>query len=127
MQQEVTFTGGEVLTPEGLQARDLSIAEGVIADQSGGTQIDCNGYKILPGIVDVHGDAFELAIFPRPGTEIDFNIAMSSVDRQLLAHGITTAFHGLTISWEPGARSLDAGRRFMAGLEALRPRLICFF
>ncbi|MEM7668369.1 MAG: alpha-D-ribose 1-methylphosphonate 5-triphosphate diphosphatase, partial [Pseudomonadota bacterium] len=35
-----------------------------------------------------------------------------------------TAFHGLTISWEPGARGLDAGRRFMAELPGLRPHLI---
>ena len=69
------------------------------------------------------GDAFELELHPRPGVDIPFPIAMGSIDRQLLANGIATAFHGLTISWEPGARSLAAGRRFMDGLQALRPGL----
>ena len=31
--------------------------------------------------------------------------------------GITTAFLGVTLSWEPGLRSLEAWRRLMAALE----------
>ncbi len=126
MSTSVSLTGGQVLTPEGnLQASDLHLADGHIVDSPSveGLRIDCRGYHVLPGIIDVHGDAFELELHPRPGVDIAFPIAMGSVDRQLLSNGITTAYHGLTISWEPGARSLDAGRRFMAGLASLRPRL----
>ena len=35
------------------------------------------------------------------------NNALAAVDRQLVANGITTAFHGLTVSWEPGLRCLE--------------------
>ena len=126
MTTSLSLTGGQVLTPQGsLEDTDLHIAGGQIVETpaAGCTQIDCRGYSVLPGIIDVHGDAFELELHPRPGVDIAFPIAMGSVDRQLLANGITTAFHGLTVSWEPGARSLAAGRRFMEGFQALRPRL----
>ncbi len=122
----VCLTGGQVLQPDGsLETADVPIAGDRIveAPAAGSQRIDCRGYTVLPGIVDVHGDAFELDLHPRPGVAMPFAIAMGSVDRQVLASGITTAFHGLTVSWEPGARSLAAGRRFMDGLRALRPRL----
>lgn len=122
MQQNFCLKGGYVLNAEGgCERTDLYVADGHIVETrlSDCEEIDCRGYKILPGIVDVHGDAFELELHPRPGVDIPFPIAMRSVDRQLLANGITT----VTISWEPGARSLDAGRTFMAGLAQLQPCL----
>jgi alpha-D-ribose 1-methylphosphonate 5-triphosphate diphosphatase len=127
MKTSVSLTGGQVLAPDGgLGVIDVHIAEGRIVESpaSGAARIDCARYHVLPGIVDVHGDAFELELHPRPGVAIEFPIAMGSVDRQLVANGITTAFHGITVSWEPGARILAAARRFMDGLRALRPRLI---
>ena len=99
MKTSVCLRGGQVLTPQGdLETADLHIAEGRIVGSpaAGSIQIDCRGLHVLPGIVDVHGDAFELELHPRPGVDIAFPIAMGSVDRQLLANGITTAFHGLT-------------------------------
>lgn len=126
MTPPVSLTGGQVLMPDGsLRRADVHIADGHIVNQPAqhGTTVDCRGYYVLPGIVDVHGDAFELDLHPRPGVDIAFPIALGSVDRQLVFNGITTAFHGLTVSWEPGARSLEAARQFMTGLAALRPNL----
>ncbi|HSM39798.1 MAG TPA: alpha-D-ribose 1-methylphosphonate 5-triphosphate diphosphatase [Afifellaceae bacterium] len=126
MQTPVRLAGGQVLAPDGsIGTADIHVADGLIADAPAqdAVTVDCRGYHVLPGIVDVHGDAFELELNPRPGVDIPFAIAMGSVDRQLLANSITTAFHGLSVSWEPGARNLAAARRFMDGLDALRPRL----
>ncbi len=126
MDGTVSLAGGTVLWPDGTLSRgDVHVADGRIVGTAAAdaARIDCTGLHVLPGIVDVHGDAFELELFPRPGVDMPFDIAMGSVDRQLAANGITTAFHGLTVSWEPGARSLDAARRFMDGLARLRPRL----
>ena len=108
-----------------LEVADVAIAEGTIVERTAASSltIDCRGYHVLPAIIDVHGDAFELELHPRPRVNIPFPIAMGSVDRQLLSNAIGTAYHGLTISWEPGARSLTAGREFMAGLQALRNTL----
>jgi alpha-D-ribose 1-methylphosphonate 5-triphosphate diphosphatase len=87
------------------------------------TTIDASGLYVLPGIVDIHGDAFEQALMPRPRVPIQPEIALAAVDRQLVANGITTAFHGLTVSWEPGLRCLDNARAFVAALDTMRPHL----
>ena len=125
MSMSICLAGGRVLRPHGeLESANLNIAGGLVSEAQApeNLRVDCSGYCVLPAIVDVHGDAFELELHPRPGVDIAFPIAMGSVDRQLAANGIATAFHGLTVSWESGARSLAAGRAFMDGLRAMRPR-----
>ena len=74
---------------------------------------------MLPGIVDVHGDAFERQVMPRPGVTFDLVTALLDTDRQLVANGITTAFHGVTWSWEPGLRGAANARALLAALERL--------
>jgi alpha-D-ribose 1-methylphosphonate 5-triphosphate diphosphatase len=73
---------------------------------------------VLPGIIDIHGDAFERQIQPRPGVEFPIDLALAETERQLLANGITTAFHGVTLSWEPGLRSPAAWRGLVDALAA---------
>jgi alpha-D-ribose 1-methylphosphonate 5-triphosphate diphosphatase len=84
------------------------------------TTIDATGLLVMPGLVDIHGDAFERQIMPRPGVTFALNLALAETDRQLTSNGITTAFHGLTWSWEPGFRGADAARAFLAALESFR-------
>ncbi|MDU8927810.1 alpha-D-ribose 1-methylphosphonate 5-triphosphate diphosphatase [Alisedimentitalea sp. MJ-SS2] len=127
MQQPLSLIGGMVLRPNrALEPGDVHVADGLIVETpaNDSAQIDCKGKHVLPGIVDVHGDAFELELHPRPDIDIAFPIAMASVDRQLISNGITTAYHGLTLSWEPGARSLPAARAFMSGLVQERPNFL---
>ena len=80
---------------------------------------------MLPGIVDIHGDAFERQIHPRTKSAIPMDIALADTDRQMISNGITTAFHGLTVTWEPGPRDITAARSLFASLERMRPRLSC--
>lgn len=127
MTMSVCLQGGQVLAPDGsIGVADLAVADGTIdvTASSASIMVGCTGYHVLPGIVDVHGDAFERELHPRPGVNIAPDIAMASVDRQLLANGITTAFHGLTLSWESGERSLEAARIFMNALRDLRSGLL---
>lgn len=116
----ITLSGGMVLTPDGLSATDVAIANGVIADAhtQTGMRLDARGLLVLPGIVDIHGDAFERQLQPRPGVDFPVGLALAETERQLLANGITTAYHGVTLSWEPGLRSLDAWRALLDGLDA---------
>lgn len=93
-------------------ATDLTLADGVIAScedcsRAGDRVLRADGLLALPGIVDLHGDAFEHLLMPRSGVRFPVTVALTEVDRQLLANGITTAYHGITYSWEPGLRGRD--------------------
>ena len=81
------------------------------------------GHLIAPGIVDLHGDAFERQLMPRSGVHFATDLALLDTDRQLVANGITTAFLGLTVSWEPGLRGIEAARRFLPEFARVRPLL----
>jgi len=120
--ERLRIIGGRVLLPsDGEQAVDLTLENGRIAgiDRDGGdATFDARGLLVLPGIVDIHGDAFERQLQPRPGVGFPTDIALLDTEAQLLANGITTAFHGVTLSWEPGLRSLPAWRSLIDGLGA---------
>jgi alpha-D-ribose 1-methylphosphonate 5-triphosphate diphosphatase len=85
--------------------------------------IDARGLKVLPGIVDLHGDAFERQIMPRAGVDFPIDVALADSDRQAISNGITTVFHATTWSWEPGLRSGDNARALLEAIEAMRPQL----
>ena len=92
-------------------------------DGGASRRIDADGLLVLPGIVDIHGDAFERQMMPRPGVGFPIDIALIESDRQAIANGITTVFHGVTWSWEPGLRGPENARAVLAGVERLRGRL----
>jgi alpha-D-ribose 1-methylphosphonate 5-triphosphate diphosphatase len=121
---QLRITGGQVLLPaDGVQPIDVTVAGGRIerlgaAAASGGMRLDADGLLVLPGIVDIHGDAFERQVQPRPGVDFPADLAFADTESQLLANGITTAFHGITLSWEPGLRSLTQWRRLLDALGA---------
>jgi alpha-D-ribose 1-methylphosphonate 5-triphosphate diphosphatase len=119
---ELRITGGTVLLDrDGLQPVDLVLRDGLIdkvGGAGGGASLDATSLLVLPGIVDLHGDAFERQLQPRPGVDFPADLALRDTESQLLANGITTAFHGVTLSWEPGLRSLTAWRAMLAALDA---------
>lgn len=85
--------------------------------------IDAGGLMVLPGIVDLHGDAFERQMMPRAGVDFPVDVALTDSDRQAIGNGITTVFHATTWSWEPGLRSGDNARRLLETIESIRPQL----
>lgn len=111
-------------------ARSLTIEDGLVTAVGApaphaSMTLDAANMLVVPGIIDLHGDAFERQLMPRPGVSIDPAVALLDTDRQLLANGITTAYHAMTWSWEPGLRSHEVGRRFVAALAASRETLGC--
>jgi alpha-D-ribose 1-methylphosphonate 5-triphosphate diphosphatase len=116
---DLLIAGGTVLFgSDGLVKMDLSLRNGLIERAGTGTRIDATGLLVLPGIVDLHGDAFERQLQPRPGVDFPADLALRDTEAQLLSNGITTAFHGVTLSWEPGLRSLTAWRALLSALDA---------
>ncbi|MFU2051369.1 alpha-D-ribose 1-methylphosphonate 5-triphosphate diphosphatase [Bordetella hinzii] len=117
--------GRRVLTPSGLAEAALSFdADGLLSSgEGGGAWLDAGDLLVLPGIVDLHGDAFERAIMPRPRVSFPYDNALYDVDRQLLAQGITTEFHGVTLSWEGGLRGAAYAERMFDALARVRAQL----
>jgi len=120
------IAGGTVLTGDALAPGELHLAEGLVAAAPApgmARRFDATGLLVLPGLVDIHGDAHERALQPRPGVGFPVAMAVRDTAQQLLAAGITTAYLGVTLSWEPGLRSLETWRHLMAALDAARPGL----
>jgi alpha-D-ribose 1-methylphosphonate 5-triphosphate diphosphatase len=55
-------------------------------------KVDASGCYVLPGLIDLHGDAFEKAIQPRKNVMIQVPLALRSLQSYLLSAGITTMF-----------------------------------
>ena len=126
---DIRIDGGLALIGDRLESTSLHLAPapGVISaigsDAPATRRIAADGLLVLPGIVDIHGDAFERQMMPRPGVDFAMDIALLDSDRQAVANGITTVFHGVTWSWEPGLRGPENARTMLDALERLRPRL----
>jgi alpha-D-ribose 1-methylphosphonate 5-triphosphate diphosphatase len=89
----------------------------------GALGIDASGLLVLPGIVDLHGDAFERQMMPRAGVDFPVDVALVDSDHQAISNGITTIYHATTWSWEPGLRSGANARLLLEAIEAMRPQL----
>jgi len=110
--------GARVLTPEGLAPASFAVDETLLhRAASSDAFLDAGDLLVLPGIVDIHGDAFERALRPRAGVRVPHATALTDVDAQLLANGITTAYHGVTISWEGGLRGLAVAEQMLHALQ----------
>lgn len=119
-----TISGGRVLRDGALQPGELALRDGLVAEAAKpGMRFDATGLLVMPGIVDIHGDAHERQLQPRPGVGIPAALAVRDSEAQILAAGITTAFLGVTLSWEPGLRSLESWRSLLDALDAARPHL----
>jgi alpha-D-ribose 1-methylphosphonate 5-triphosphate diphosphatase len=117
-----TLLGSEITeTSLHVSGRDI-VAVG--SDQGRGSPgIDASGLLVLPGIVDLHGDAFERQMMPRPGVDFPIDVALIDSDHQAISNGITTVYHATTWSWEPGLRSGNNARLLLETIEAMRPQL----
>lgn len=116
--------GADILTPIGwLTDASVAIKDeqfshiNPISAPSGAQAIRADGMQMLPGIVDIHGDAFERMMCPRPGVNLPVPMAIAENDRSLLAAGITTFFYSITDSYEPGLRSRSTARKIIQYLQ----------
>lgn len=124
---DIFLEGGRTLIGADLVETSLLVSGTDIAqvDASRGRArlaIDARNLLVLPGIIDLHGDAFERQMMPRAGVDFPIDIALADSDRQAIGNGITTVFHATTCSWEPGLRSVDNARGLMEAIERQRPQ-----
>jgi alpha-D-ribose 1-methylphosphonate 5-triphosphate diphosphatase len=120
--------GGRALLGNSILETSVQIASGKISavgsdHASSSFGLDARDLLVLPGIVDLHGDAFERQMMPRPGVDFPVDVALIDSDRQAIGNGITTVFHATTWSWEPGLRSGNNATRLLEAIATQRPQL----
>ncbi|CAN5136397.1 alpha-D-ribose 1-methylphosphonate 5-triphosphate diphosphatase [soil metagenome] len=125
---DILIEGGQALIGNEFVDASIHVAHGKIAETSSRSstaslRLDSHGLIALPGIVDMHGDAFEHQMMPRPGVDFPIDVALVDSDRQAIANGITTVFHATTWSWEPGLRGTENAHRLLNAVESMRPQL----
>ena len=119
------LVGGDVLRPEGLERGGaLSLAGGLLADASGAREVDLSGYRILPGIIDLHGDGFERHVAPRRGAMKQMAEGIRATEAELAANGITTGVLAQFYSWEGGLRGPEFAAQVFAGIKAVKDQLV---
>ncbi|MFD1341693.1 alpha-D-ribose 1-methylphosphonate 5-triphosphate diphosphatase [Litorisediminicola beolgyonensis] len=118
---EARFTGAELLLETGFEQGDLSIADGRIQGDGGDLkEVDLSGFRVLPGIVDLHGDGFERHVAPRRGALRDVGQGILATEAELASNGITTAWIAQFWSWEGGMRGPDFAERVFEAVAALQ-------
>lgn len=92
-----------VLTNEVRDDVAVLIADGRIqaldpASSADAVEVDLRGRLLMPGMIDLHCDALEKEVEPRPGVHFPLDFACAQTDRRNAAAGITTVFHALSFA-----------------------------
>lgn len=137
MRNLVRIHGGRVVTPDGvIENGNIVVENGLIRDITTfrgnapyqADDIDATGLWVLPGIVDIHSDAIEKEIGPRPNTYFPIDVSLHELERKLASQGITTIYHALAlIHYGQGKlRKVDMVRELVDEIRGFsqHPRLI---
>jgi len=117
------LVGASVLRDGAMQSRSVAIAGGRIT-KGPLPPVNLDGFYILPGIIDLHGDAFERHLVPRPGTDFDLIEGLASADREAAANGVTTAWFAQGWSWEGARRGPDHAEAVLSALDLHRRKAL---
>ena len=121
---DVDFVGAQVLRPGGFDREMLCIAGGQITATATGRAVDLSGFRILPGIVDAHGDGFERHVAPRRGAMKQMAEGLVAAEAELAANGITTGVLAQFISWEGGVRGAEFADEVFCAIRDTGPQLV---
>ncbi|MEM9161428.1 MAG: alpha-D-ribose 1-methylphosphonate 5-triphosphate diphosphatase, partial [Verrucomicrobiota bacterium] len=59
----------------------------------------------IPGIIDLHTDALEKEITPRPSANFPVDVALQELEAKLLCCGVTTVFHSLYLGYKDAEKN----------------------
>jgi alpha-D-ribose 1-methylphosphonate 5-triphosphate diphosphatase len=104
-------TNGKVILPDKIVEADVALVDGRIDAilegeeaarnwrrlHPGSALVDAAKQYVLPGLIDIHCDAIEKEVQPRPNTLFPLNMALLEFERKLPVHGITTMYHSLSL------------------------------
>jgi alpha-D-ribose 1-methylphosphonate 5-triphosphate diphosphatase len=108
MKSTLLITNGRVVLPDRvIDAAEIYMEDGIInqvgksinhTGRAADTMIDADGGYILPGLVDLHSDAIEKELEPRPGAFFKTELAFSELEKKLAGQGITTMYHSFSFA-----------------------------
>ncbi len=105
----------------------ILIEDGIIQavePESIGKAIEKNlgGKTLMPGMIDLHCDALEKEVEPRPGVHFPLDFACAQADKRNCAAGITTVFHALSFADEElGVRNNDMAASVVRAVNKWQP------
>ncbi|MEW6719550.1 MAG: alpha-D-ribose 1-methylphosphonate 5-triphosphate diphosphatase [Thermodesulfobacteriota bacterium] len=112
MRGDFIVRNARLSTPSGiLEGMSMRVEDGRIAgiragELRGPREINAGGNLLLPGFVDIHSDAIEKGIEPRPNTFFPVDVAVHELDKKIAGCGVTTVYHSLSFAeMEVGLRS----------------------
>jgi alpha-D-ribose 1-methylphosphonate 5-triphosphate diphosphatase len=130
MRQSFVIKNARLVTPTGtIEGASLRVEKGMIAEirqghMSAGREIDACGSYLLPGFIDLHSDAIEKGIEPRPNTFFPVDVAVLELDKKIAACGITTMYHSLSFAeMEVGLRSNSMAAAIIRQISAIGRQL----
>ena len=122
---------GQVVLADRVLADASVVLEGdrvlaVDADAGVGAAVtDLGGHWLLPGLVDLHCDALEKELEPRPGVLFCKGFAVANADRRNAAAGITTVHHAISFADdELGVRNVRLAARLAFALRRFQPHAL---
>ena len=119
----LTWANARVVTAAAVVCGAVRSVDGIIVALDEGRRVparavDCEGDFLIPGAVELHTDALERHLAPRPGVRWPGLAAVLAHDAQIAAAGITTVLDGLAVGYviASGERPRDPG----PAVDALR-------
>ncbi len=99
---ETVFTNARVVLADRVINGSVLIRDGIIIDVSEGdiaasSALNFNGDLLIPGMVELHTDALEGHMTPRPGADWPAVAAVVAHDNQLAGAGITTVLDAIAL------------------------------
>ncbi len=116
----------EVLPCGSVQVEDGMIAE-IIDRPVPEPEVDGNGMLLLPGLIDLHGDALEREIQPQPHAVLPIDMGVVELDKRHAACGVTTGFAAISFAehshGSDNVRSEDFAHRIVTVIGDLKAAL----
>lgn len=82
---------------EAKEADDRTDRDTFLKEHPEAIVLDAADNYVLPGLIDIHCDAIEKEVQPRPNTLFPLPLALMEFERKLPVHGITTMYHSLSL------------------------------
>lgn len=95
------------------------------ASSAGAVEVNLAGRLLVPGLVDLHCDALEKEVEPRPGVLFPLDFACAQADKRNAAAGITSVFHALSFAnHELGVRNNEFAAAIARAIHAWQPHAL---